>query len=109
MKKIVINPNNCHRDEYQELIDYLNGKEWSIRFLDENEVIKTSQKVEEISTNKTTKLCAHTIEYWFNDHPDRLTTVEDEEHIERYLIEGYYEGELNSGEEEIRGWWKIRR
>lgn len=37
MKKILINPHYCSREEYKELIDYLEEKCWDYRILKEGE------------------------------------------------------------------------
>ena len=44
MKKITIDPHNCSREEYQELIEYLNENSWD--FKEETEEVEEVEEVE---------------------------------------------------------------
>ena len=60
---------------------------------------------------KTIRICAHTIEYWYDDDNHEMDES-SEEHIKNLLIEGYVEGELCDmieSEGELRGWWNISK
>lgn len=37
IQKIIISPHYCSREEYSELISYLNEKEWSYTFIQEKD------------------------------------------------------------------------
>ncbi|MGV4321274.1 hypothetical protein [Bacillus mojavensis] len=53
----------------------------------------------------------HTIEYWYEMHPNMALPESEEEHIKQMINEGYREGELNYNDNETEkqyyGWWKI--
>lgn len=67
--------------------------------------------------NKTTRLYAHTIEYWWEwdkEYPDYEHELSDSdiEHICNMLAEDCVQGELcniTPDDREIYGWWKIRQ
>jgi hypothetical protein len=45
---------------------------------------------------------------WFIDEDAPIELDEsDTEHITKMIIDGFNEGELNHGNEEVRGYWKI--
>lgn len=54
-----------------------------------------------------TEILQHTINYWIGDNKDTELDDCDREHITSSIISGFSEGELNHGQEETRGWWKI--
>lgn len=54
-----------------------------------------------------TEILQHQIEYWFDEDSILELDESDIEHITKMITEGYSEGELNHGETEIRGYWKI--
>ena len=60
---------------------------------------------------KTERICAHWIEYCFNEDEERELDDSDIEHIRECLIENYTQGELcqqdNETEETYYGWWNI--
>ncbi len=51
----------------------------------------------------------HDIEWSLEDESVKELDDSDIEHIAYMISEGYSEGELNHGEQEVRGWWKIKR
>jgi hypothetical protein len=61
--------------------------------------------------NRTTRICAHTISYWYRK--DMEMPECEEEHVKEMICEGYVEGELccimSDGNTENRGWWSIDR
>ena len=61
--------------------------------------------VPEEDGNKNITLIQHNISYYFDDNSE----IDDyeSEHIVYMIEQGYGEGELNKGKDEIRGWWKI--
>jgi hypothetical protein len=64
-----------------------------------------------LADNKTIKICAHTISYYFQDS-DMEIDESSIEHIKECLCDNQVEGELNttnSLEEAVRGWWHIER
>lgn len=64
---------------------------------------------------KTTTILQHIIEYNFFEEDKLELNDIDREHIAYQITEGYSEGELcqsvnsETGEEEARGYWKIKR
>lgn len=55
-----------------------------------------------------TEILQHKISYWIGEEKDNIELDEcDIEHITDSITQGFSEGGLNHGEEEIRGWWKI--
>ncbi len=99
MNKIEIKPHYCTDEEYQELKDYLTNNSW-----DWQEV----SSGEEIDSKGTIEVLQHTVQYSYNDwngEPDE----DDIEHLQEMITAGYNQGELNTGEEEHRGWWKINK
>ncbi len=100
MNKIIVDPHYCSREEYQELKDYLTDKCWDWQ--------EVSSGEEEGSGGRsdTIEVLQHTIQYNYQDwsgEPDE----DDIEHLQEMITAGYNQGELNTGEEEYRGWWKI--
>lgn len=51
----------------------------------------------------------HKIDWWLDD--ESITELDDSdlEHIAYAITQGFSEGELNSGEHEVGGWWKISK
>lgn len=56
---------------------------------------------------KTVEVLQHKIEWWLDD--EHIVNLDDSdlEHIAYMITQGYSEGELNHGEDEIEGYWKI--
>lgn len=58
-------------------------------------------------------ICAHWIEYWFNEDENKELDESSIEHIQNLLKENYVEGELcqydDETETEYYGWWKIKK
>ena len=102
MNKLIIDPHYCTSEEYQELKDYLTKKTW-----DWQEVSSGEEEVKEGSN--VTEILQHDIEWWAEDFDEKILPDTDKEHIEYLIGQGMREGELNIGEEEHRGWWKIRK
>jgi hypothetical protein len=66
MKKILINPHNCSREEYQQLIDYLEERCWHyVRLQEEQEMIpeKTKKNLDPRKIAGKTCVCGHVIYY----------------------------------------------
>lgn len=59
---------------------------------------------------KTIQICAHTIEYWYDDDNHEMDES-SQDHVKNCLIDNCVEGELcdydNKTDSELRGWWKI--
>lgn len=72
---------------------------------------------QENKSSGTARICAHRIEWWYEDNEDLPEIKElpesEEEHIKKMLCDGYNQGELcyNDGEhdQEYYGWWKIEK
>lgn len=54
-----------------------------------------------------TEILQHQIDWWLDDDSIVELDESDIEHIEQMIKDGYSEGELNHGQFEIRGYWKI--
>jgi len=103
MNKIIIDPHYCTREEYQELKDYLTDKTW-----DWQEVSSGEEEADDFNGDEETiMILSHVVSYYYNDSYEGKPDEEDIKHIEDLLSQGYREGELNTGEEEHRGWWKL--
>ena len=100
MNKIVIDPHYCSKEEYQELKNYLTEKTW-----DWQEV--SSGEKEEEDEKKSIEVLQHTIKYSYSGDYEGEPDECDIEHLEKCIKEGYNQGELNTGEEEHRGWWEL--
>lgn len=48
----------------------------------------------------------HRIAYWIGEENTIMDPC-DIEHVTHQITNGCWRGELNHGEQEIRGWWKI--
>ncbi len=56
-----------------------------------------------------TNILQHTINYNFFEEDNLKLDDSNEEHIAYMITQGYAEGELNQGDDEVRGWWSINR
>lgn len=56
-----------------------------------------------------TEILQHNIEWWLDDESIKELDESDTQHIACMIIDGYSSGELNHGEEEIRGGWAIKK
>lgn len=54
-----------------------------------------------------TEILQHKIDWWLEDDSILELDEFDLEHIRDAIADGYSEGELNHGNEEIKGYWKI--
>ena len=54
-----------------------------------------------------TEILQHKIDWWLDDDTIKELDDSDTEHIAYMITQGYSEGELNHGKDEVRGWWKI--
>ncbi|MGE7305768.1 hypothetical protein ACQKJG_18265 [Priestia megaterium] len=58
-----------------------------------------------------TEILFHTVEYWYEMHPNMELPESEEEYIKYMINQGYREGELNyydsENEKTYYGWWKI--
>mgnify|MGYP007072306924 CR=1 FL=1 len=101
MNKIIIDPHYCTEEEYQELKDYLTNKTWDWQEVSSGEEVPEG--------HKTTEILQHDIEWWADGFKEEILPDTEKEHIEYQIGQGMREGELNIGEEEHRGWWKIKK
>ena len=101
MNKLIIDPHNCSREEFQELENYLADNSW-----DYQEAPKEEETPE---GSHITEILQHDIQWWAKGFDEEILPDTEKEHIEYQIGQGMREGELNIGEEEHRGWWKIKR
>jgi len=67
-----------------------------------------AEGTEEKDFDKTTVIYLHTIEYHHFDYDGPMDDA-DKDHIKKCIEDGIHEGELDTGAEEHRGWWRIKR
>lgn len=54
-----------------------------------------------------TEILLHRINWWLDDDSVAELDEDDTYHIKKCIEDGYREGDLNHGQKQIRGWWKI--
>lgn len=69
---------------------------------------KADESEPERDFDKTTVIFLHTIEYHHFDGFKGEMDDADIDHIKKCIEDGIHEGELNTGSEEHRGWWRIK-
>lgn len=59
----------------------------------------------EKTKNREIEILKHTISYWYRK--DQEMPESEQEHVQKMIIEGCSQGELNDNNEN-RGWWSIK-